>query len=312
MRVSVEGEIYLPRRIERLEAKRDDLTFELKADTMGRISEVTISRQVPSDRIHRFRSTVVPGDGDVKAAFNIGGDKELFDLLLLELQRFESALSFGVRGALRRFVWHSYATEVVAETAEERSFASVTGFEFTTGYPQPKWCVEPGGLERVLADPSYESLAIPKAFWREGIAEFHQLRYIQAFYNFYFVLEDFYADGAFTTAETLNRFRKSTEFARITDEALEALAKSPAKHLARLQQLAETLRHGEITNAEGAWKLLVAVRGNLHHYTSKGGVKRGTPYNQRDFEAPAFFAMYLASSAVETREKVERLAANLT
>lgn len=303
VRVGVEGELYLSPQIETLEARRDDLTFELKADSTSRITEASISRPVPANRVHRFRSTVGPGKGDVKATFKIGGDKELFEELRLELQRFESALSFGVRGALRRFVWQSYATEIIAETPEEQELAPVTGFDFTTGYRQPKWLVKPGGLQRVLADPSYESLAIPKAFWREGVAEFNQLRYIQAFYNFYFILEDFYADGAFTKNETLRRFRKSAEFTAITELALKKFPQSSSKHFARLRELAAALNCGDVSGVDGAWRLLVAIRGNLHHYTSKGGIIRGTPYDQRDFETPAFFAMYVASCAVETREK---------
>lgn len=139
VRVAVEGEVYLPRNIGRLEARRDDLTFELKADRAGRITEASIARQVPPDRIERFRSTVGPGRGDSKATFHIGGDKELFDDLLLELQRFESALSFGVRGAVRRFVWHSYTTEIVAETPEEQELAPITGFGPLCG-PERDFC----------------------------------------------------------------------------------------------------------------------------------------------------------------------------
>jgi len=303
VRVCVEGEAYLPRNVERLEARRDELTFELKAGKAGRIIEASIAMQVPPDRVERFRSTVGPGRGQSKATFNIGGDKELFDNLLLELQHFESALSFGVRGAVRRFVWHSYTTEIVAETPDEQELAPVTGFSFKTAYPEPKCLVRQGGLQKVLADPSYQSLTIPKAFWREGIAEFHQLRYIQAFYNFYFILEDFYADGAFTKAETLRRFRKSREFTAITEAAIKTFTQSSPKHFARLQALASSLKCRSMGDVGDAWKLLVAIRGSLHHYTSKGGTIRGTPHNQRDFETPAFFAMCLASCAVETREK---------
>jgi hypothetical protein len=303
VRVGVEGEVYLPRNIGRLEAQRDDLVFELTADAIGRITEISIARKVPQDRVERFRSTVGPGRGGSKVAFHVGGDKELFDRLLLELQRFESALSFGVRGAVKRFVWHSYTTEIIAESPDEQAVVPITGFAFKTAYPDPKWLVKPRGLQRILDDPSYESLAVPKAFWREGVAEFHHLRYIQAYYNFYFILEDFYADGAFTKNETLNRFRKSNEFNAITKLALKTLPSSSRKQFERLNALAKAMKCGELNDVQAAWKLLVAIPGRLHHFTSKGGFIRGTPYNQRDFEAPAFFAMYLASCAVETREK---------
>ena len=155
-------------------------------------------------------------------------------------------------------------------------------------------------------------MAIPRAFWREGIAEFNQLRYIQAFYNFYFVLEDFYADGAFTKAETLKRFSKSKEFTAITGLALKSFPDSSPKHFKGLTELSRKLKCGELADVEAVWKLLVAIRGSLHHYTSKDGGIRGTPYNQRDFETPAFFAMYLASCAIETREKAAWRAASTT
>jgi hypothetical protein len=246
---------------------------------------------------------VGPGQGDTVATFHIGGDKELFDGLLLELQRFEAALSFGVRGAVRRFVWHSYATEIIAETPEEQELAPITGFAFASAYREPKWLVKPGDVQRILADPSYECLAIPKAFWREGMAEFQQFRYIQAFYNFYFILEDFYADGAFTKHETLKRFGQSDEFTTITMAALEAFPKSSPKQFKQLLEFSKKLKCDEVEDAQSAWRMLVATRGGLHHFTSKGGPLRGTPFNQRDFEAPAFFAMYLGSCAVERRQE---------
>ena len=306
VRVGVEGEVYIQQETRCLSAQRGDLTFELRSDDTGCVTEVSVSRDVPPERIERYRSSVGPGEGDSAATFHIGGDREMFDALLSELHYFESALSFWVRGALRRFIWHSYATEIIAETPEEQALAPVSGFSFKTGYPDARWLVRPSGLRAVLNDPTYESLGILKAFWREGMTEFSQLRYIQAFYNFYFVLEDLYAGGAFAKNETLNRFRKSTEFSNITATALKSIGESSPKHIDALEKLAKDLGCDTPRDIEAAWKLLVAVRGGLHHYTSKGGPIRGTPYNQRDFESPAFFVMYLASSALERRQNAGR------
>ena len=300
--VRVEGEVFLGRGVDRLEASRDGLAFELRGEGRGnRVTEASISRSVPPDRLERFRSTVAPGTGDIKLSVNIGGDKELFDALLLELQRFEAAFCFGVRGALKRFVWHSYKTDFIPETPEDEAMLAIGSYEFKNAYPSPEWLLKPGGLTRLLTDPSFESLAIPRAFWQDGNREFEQHRYIQAFYNFYFILEDFYGDGEFTKAGTLWAFRKSTEFHKITEFGLELIRRTP-KHVAALEALATEYSCGPLDGIEAAWKLLFAIRGQLHHYSSKDRRVRGTPFTHKEFLAPALFALYLASSAVETKE----------
>jgi hypothetical protein len=42
---------------------------------------------------------------------------------------------------------------------------------------------------------------------------------------------------------------------------------------------------------EGIISLIVQVRGNLHHYSQKSSKKKGTPFNQRDFETMAYLLM---------------------
>ena len=49
------------------------------------------------------------------------------------------------------------------------------------------------------------------SFWREGSNDFEEGHFINAFYNFYFVLEGMYADGKFKTDPVVAEFKKSAE-----------------------------------------------------------------------------------------------------
>jgi hypothetical protein len=86
----VDGDIYIPQPIS---VKRDRLLFEFRLDKSGKLVEVAISTQVPTEKIEKFASTVGPGEGKSVATFKIGGDIEIYKQLVGEFQILDSSFA---------------------------------------------------------------------------------------------------------------------------------------------------------------------------------------------------------------------------
>jgi hypothetical protein len=67
------------------------------------------------------------------------------------------------------------------------------------------------------------------------------------------------------------------------------LEPSSKKHLDKLKEFLamEKLNFDK----EGIISLIVQVRGNLHHFSQRSSKKKGTPFNQKDFETMAYLLM---------------------
>src|SRR5215211_2980362 len=95
----VEGDIFL---MAPGEIKRGDLTFEFRLAPNLQLSEIAASIVVPEEKLAAMATTFDKGEGDIKLKIGIGGDRELYDRLISELQLLESDLSFATIGSLRK------------------------------------------------------------------------------------------------------------------------------------------------------------------------------------------------------------------
>lgn len=125
--------------------------------------------------------------------------------------------------------------------------------------------------------------------------EYAARRFINAFYNFYFILEDLYGSGKTKNYDILKVLRSSDEF----KESLNWIFKTQLnddRHKTNLYNFCN--EEGITYNINGLIELLVKVRGNLHHYSSRSTKHIGTPFNQDDFESIAFMTMGLSVKAI--------------
>lgn len=120
-----------------------------------------------------------------------------------------------------------------------------------------------------------------------------------SYYYFYFVIEDFYANGKSGARGVLTEFQKSTEFLQVAANALNMVFQDE-RHRQNLIKFFKE-EDCEVTPS-GLQKLLYHIRGNLHHYYSKSPKTRGTPYNQKEYESIALTAMTVTSYAIGLRE----------
>jgi hypothetical protein len=291
-----EGTIYIG---EAVTVEHDDLWFDFTADENGYLKEIVVGKTVPESMVDEFQSTIDPQSGPVKARISIGGNRDLHDTLIDSLQMIESHLAWATNAALQRIRWDAPRQQFVPESADEEQLLSILSVSHKREYPPLLAEIAPDLLETIVQSaPLYDELRVPMSFWREGQVYFARFRYIEAFYQFYFVIEDFYASGRSSKASVLRAFERSSEFGSLCDLALDKFQAMP-RHGESLKELFDVFQC-EVTR-KGLQDLLFAVRGALHHYSSGSPRPKGTPFNQQFFETIALVTAYLSTTAIGYR-----------
>jgi hypothetical protein len=113
-----------------------------------------------------------------------------------------------------------------------------------------------------------KDIEIPLSFFRKGRIDSRERRYIEAIYDYYFVLETVYSDGKTKNNQVKHALQQNAELCRlvqatIADEFLLVTLASEAK----LQQAFQ--KNYQSRSAEEILGHFVELRGFLHHHTSR-------------------------------------------
>ena len=222
-------------------------------------------------------------------------DQDLYENIISEFQELESILSFNSNN-LEKIYWESPDLNFIYESEEEKQKVKVQGWKFENEYINPPFYADEQYFKTVIETKNrYSSLTIPKAFWREGINEFSSFRYINAFYNFYFILEGLYGNKKTINKHVAAEFEKSSEFREFTKWIIDEINSSP-KHKNKISKMLKYRKKS--LDEEGIIDLIIKTRGCLHHFANTNKIVQGTPFNQKDFESIAWVTLCLANKAI--------------
>jgi hypothetical protein len=136
----------------------------------------------------------------------------------IELKTLQGLLSlFGLRSIDIRYP----EVEWIAENDEEREYLKV--YSFKTNRQEPL----PGSIplvsfdivaRAVLACRNAYKIEMPLSFFRRAVVDMHEQQFIEAIYDFYFVLETVYGGGKFKKAEVLAGFKAADELKQATEK----------------------------------------------------------------------------------------------
>ena len=292
---SVRGRVKIGRQ---LKVVNGLIEYLLIPDDKGWLSSIKIIKKVATPQ--KYSARWGPGEGKVNATLTIEGDREEYLELVREFQELESLLSFDTGGSLKSIAWDEPKENFIPETEEEKRQVGVYSFHFTKEYPDyPAHLGERVFAEVIATKEYFASLVVPLAFYREGINEYHSRRYINAFYNFYFVLEDMYGKGKTRNKAIGDAFRKSEAFRGFMIWTIEESLVKYEKHRINIQKFCE---EEEVPyDTDGLIDLLLKVRGNLHHYSGRSSKHVGTPFVREEFASVAFITLGLAVRAILQR-----------
>jgi len=277
---------------ENLVVDAGDIRFEFITARASRLSHVAASIPVPPGTIRSFWE---PGNTTFRYG-GITGHANTHQRVLGALRSLESHIAFSAQGAIEAFSWDKLEVELIPESPED--VAPLRKLGVRRSYPELTAGLGEDLLRMVaLATQSHKQTEVAKAFWREAQREFHSQHYIQAYYNFYFVLEGLYARGKSSEKQVVRAFGQSQELAGATNCMLTALRADPY-HLKNLSPFFE--EEGIPVDVPGTHALIVRLRGRLHHYSPGSSKLQPTPSNQTYLESLAWFMMGLTTQVIAT------------
>jgi hypothetical protein len=229
---------------------------------------------------------------DPKPGVRLGIQVKSDDLPFIqaELRTIQGLLSlFGVRS----IDIQNPEVEWIPENEEERSALKLCSFKHSTGDPQPE-TIPPLPFDllarSVLAANTAYEIEMPLSFHRRGLIDLHDRNYIEAIYDFYFILETMFAEGAFRNKEVKKAFSNSSDLCTAINAALKDPLLSAIHELRVYQSLqAKILKMTVIEYIDH----IVELRGFLHHHTQR---RKGiwSPEKQERYEADACFMQSVA------------------
>lgn len=272
---------------------KNDKEYILKPNTKGFIQSIKIIKTISNPE--SFFSEIIEGKGDSKLTINIKADEDVFNELKFEFQYLESSLAFG--SAPIKIHWESPTQEWIAENKEEREKLKVFKTEVQRGYPiKPVFIEEEDIISFIDNKKDYEELTVLKTFYNNGGDFFRNFRYINAFYNFYYVIEDVYGGGKTQNRAIMNSYKKSRELKEHIKWVRDNYIDTSPKHKKNLDVFLKDMNKTDSVN--DIIEFLVLTRGRLHHYSRKSTIKIGTPLNRLEYETVAFFMLGLAFRAI--------------
>lgn len=137
----------------------------------------------------------------------------------------------------------------------------------------------------VIAADAATDVEVPLNFFRRGMLDVYDRNYIEAIYNFYFILETLFGEGKFKKAAVSNAFLSSDQLRSCVQRALSDPGPMITQdHRIRAQFEQSYGRMG----VEEAVERIIELRGYLHHHAAK---RRDIwhPEDQRRYEVDALF-----------------------
>jgi hypothetical protein len=145
----------------------------------------------------------------------------------------------------------------------------------------------------VLAAGSASEVEIPLNFFRRGMLDVYSRNYIEAFYDFFFILESEFAEGKFHQRDVLIRFQRSS----VLRASVERAIGNPSLML-RENAIRERFAGSYANmNVDEALARIVERRGFFHHHTKKD-MHRWHPEDQLRYEVDALFLQSVALNVV--------------
>lgn len=207
--------------------------------------------------------------------------------LLEILWHFESIGAFWL--GIQRIHWEVAEREWVPESDAERGqlgFFAMSGGQVVY-QPARTPVIPPLAQELLRFRTRFTDLVLPMSFFREGMNEYRTHRYISAFFNFYFFLEDVYGQGNTKNPLILKAFTSSDELKWAVAKARTDLRAFPDQEQG-LQFLCQRMNRSCPDTPDKWLDLIVSMRGHLHHFSSRKSTLKGHPLNHAVFRSIAY------------------------
>ncbi len=254
-------------------------SYEFKTDEQDFLTEIVVSVKAEADK---YAPQIMPLTDDV-AKYHIHIKDEPTSVFIKEETRnLEGILSlFGLDEVDLTYPEISW----IPENEEEKAKIHMPKFKAGINQDKPLSELLPPDLMARAIMASYDSFdwQIPFTFYRKARVDYKNGWFLEACYDYFFLLEYLFADGKFKTNEVKKNFKAAPELQAAIKQVLND--KSITQYLQTISQK----KYDEIVNGKTAEEIsdfFVDLRGKIHHQSKKH--KKGWhPANQQDFKFEA-------------------------
>lgn len=258
----------------------------------GILDKVVVSRKV--DEFRRLLPSIEPASVGRVPVFHLSAPPFVDDLIAL-LQYIESHGSLWI--GVQKIGWEDPTLTWLPDSAEEEALLEIGSYEYGYRFPDDPEPFAPENLAEMLRrKAAKEYLVVPLSFYREGLNEHHQTRFVNAFINFYLFIEGLYAGGYTSNRRVVRELLASEQLRNAISGAIDRLNEPRLRtaHLAKLETWL-SLRRWSL-DVQGVVNLLVWMRGNLLHFSTRSSTPKGHPLNQREYESLSFLAFAVSTN----------------
>lgn len=258
-------------------------TYDFELDDDGFLATISVVLPIALEFLPTITTTTT--DGKVRDHITVPTFPN-FEEIVDDLRTLEGLLTFY---GLREINFRNVQQEWIPESPDEEKLIQIQSFSIGAR-DKVKWELEPTPIDLVVRSLIRARYArdeqVAMSFHRKGCQDMDQGRYIDAIYDFFFVLEYLYGRGQFKTKQLKENFCSSSELLTAVSETKQTIAqliqfRNPdEQHLFANQYLRVT--------AEGVLNHFVDLRGLLHHHSSKHN-GRWHPEEHDPFRLPAMF-----------------------
>jgi hypothetical protein len=294
VKCDVESDIILTRR---LEIKAEDLTLCFEVDKQGRWILIELRAELADPSQMKWGLQPVPDPKSWnKAPYNVVGEFEpgLYKSVIQKLQALESTLS--VFFPVRSVNWRYPTIAVIFEDgdSEDPNIRDLQSIRFGRQKLGPIKAGEKPFVQIVGLALKSQPLVIIGSFWREGENDWVSGKFINAFFNFYFVLEGIYGHRNTKNGLVKKAFLASEEL-KTSIQAFLA-GQHPMDSLTQLVKMVNV--SNRLPTAEELVGLLVSTRGTLHHFQNNPNRRQGSPLAHDEYRGIAYLARSLAHKGI--------------
>jgi hypothetical protein len=305
LKCDAESNTILPRP---LEIKTPFRLFLIDLNDEGVVNGIKVTADVPDPSRFQWGLEPVPEPHDPSAAPYVVHaiyDPDLYSSMVSDIQCLEATL--GLMFGLRKVHWEHPTISVIFEAEAEcrpgwEGLASVKAGRGPVAPVKP----EPQAFAAVATlSFNYRSIVVAQSFWRQGESDLDEGKFINAFFNYYFVLEGLYGNGKTKNHQVLEEFKKSGELRESIERHLSE--KQPMQFIHQVKAMLDGRK--KRPDHDGFLSLLVWTRGDLHHFVNNPNRAAGSPLTHDDYEGIAMLARYLSRRSLMLQmEKLNRQA----
>jgi hypothetical protein len=239
--------------VDEIEIEHNGRIYMFSSNEEGYLAKIKIISRAENPQLYFSRrepSTEIP-------AFTFRSDPEMNQMIIREFHLLEGLLAF--RANIKSIKWGYPRFEYLPENEEEAQKARLPSISYERRIQKKEAQISGKDLARlIISKDRYSSLTVYLSFYREGVNEYRDYRYLYAFYNFYYILEGLYTRGNTNTIQVKKDFKNSTDMVANVETLISHYSKETPENQTKLLQ---TLKHrGMRFDVEGIIGLIVKFK----------------------------------------------------